>query len=74
MIHPLCSKCVHTCKQENTVRIIHCPEFQKRLNDNEFKNLIEELQHMELEAKNLEKRAQKLIRSAVSGSVQIEED
>ena len=74
MIHSLCSKCFLTCKQENTVKIIHCPKFQKHLSDIEFEDIIDELQNMESEAKNLEKRAQKLIQEALSGDGRINED
>ena len=66
MIHPLCKKCTHTCKQETIVKIIHCPKFQKRLSDTEFKGLVDELDTMETEAGELRKRARRLIQKALA--------
>ena len=66
MIHPLCKKCTRSCKQETTVKIVHCPKFQKRLSDTEFMSLVDELDAMETEAGELRKRARRLIQKALS--------
>ncbi len=65
MIHPLCIKCVQKCKQEDTVKIVHCPKFQKRLSDNEFWQLVDELETMETAASKLKKRTGSLIQKAL---------
>jgi len=68
MFNKLCEKCVHHCKQDETAKIMQCPRFQKRLTDNEFKDLIVELDDMEAKAKDLKKRTQNLIRQAQGSS------
>ena len=66
MIHKLCMKCMRTCKQESSVKIVHCPKFQKRLSDNEFHDLVGELGTMETETAELKKRVNELLQSALS--------
>ena len=66
MIHSLCKKCIQKCKQENTVNIVHCPRFQKRLSDNEFRDIIDELKALETEADELKSRSHGLIHKALS--------
>ncbi|MFC1694177.1 hypothetical protein ACFL1R_11795 [Candidatus Latescibacterota bacterium] len=66
MIHKLCIKCLHSCKQENTVKIIKCPRFQKRLSDDEFMDIINDLGNVENEADELKKRARKLVQNTLS--------
>ena len=64
MFHPLCLKCLLHCKQEDTVKIVNCPKFQKRLSDDEFRDLIDDLKEMEKDISNLKKRAEVLIQKA----------
>ena len=64
MIHPLCLKCLLHCKQEYTVKIVNCPKFQKRLSDDEFRDLTDDLKEMEKDISNLKKRAEVLIQKA----------
>lgn len=64
MVHPLCHKCLLRCKQEDTVKIVNCPKFQKRLSDDEFRDLIDDLKEMEKDISNLKKRAEILIQKA----------
>lgn len=66
MIHPLCMSCVHSCRQEDTVKIVQCPRYQKRLDDSEFLDLVDSLKDMETDAEKLRKRTQELIRLARS--------
>ena len=67
MIHQLCSKCVHKCKQDSKVKIVKCPNFQKRLSDDEFGDLVDKLKEMESETANLKKRTRHLIDMALNG-------
>ena len=64
MVHPLCLKCLLHCKQEDTVKIVNCPKFQKRLTDDEFKDLIDDMKEMEKDISSLKKRAELLIQKA----------
>ena len=64
MVHPLCLKCLLHCKQEDTVKIVNCPKFQKRFSDDEFRDLIDDLKEMETDISNLKKRADILIQKA----------
>lgn len=68
MIHHLCTHCVHHCKQDESVKIMQCPKFQKRLSDDEFKDLIEQLKEMEADVANLKKRTEALIETALAHS------
>ena len=64
MIHPLCLKCLLNCKQEDTVKIVNCPKFQKQLSDDEFRDMIDDMKEMEKDISNLKKRAEILIQKA----------
>lgn len=66
MIHQLCSQCIHHCKQDDSVKIVQCPRFQKRLSDDEFKDLIDQLREMETDVATLKKRTEALIDTALS--------
>ncbi len=66
MVHQLCSRCIHHCKQEDSVKIVQCPRFQKRLTDDEFKDLIDQLREMENDVTSLKKRTEALIETALS--------
>ena len=65
MIHPLCRKCLNKCKQENTVKIVRCPRFQKRFSDDEFKELVDELEEIQSDADVIKKKAHELIRKTL---------
>lgn len=66
MFHRLCLKCMNTCKQDESVKIVKCPRFQKRLSDNEFRDLIGELETMENEADRLRQRIRAVIDTALA--------
>jgi hypothetical protein len=65
MIHPLCRKCLNKCKQEDTVKIVKCPSFQKRFSDGEFKELVYELDEIQTDADIIRKKAHDLIRKVL---------
>ena len=62
MVHKICKNCLKTCKQEDTVKIVKCPRFQKRLSNDEFKNLVDSLEEIQTDADSVKKRTQELIR------------
>ena len=66
MFHRLCLKCMNTCKQDESVKIVKCPRFQKRLSDNEFRDLIGELESMETDADRLRARIRNVIDTALA--------
>ncbi|MBN1293756.1 MAG: hypothetical protein JXB48_18080 [Candidatus Latescibacteria bacterium] len=74
MIHKLCKACINTCKQTAHAKIVRCPNFQRRLTDNEFRNLIDELDVMEKEADNLRNRVHNLINQALDHKKLISEE
>ena len=64
MLHPLCMKCIQTCKQENTVKIVRCRKFQKQPSNNDFKSLIDELKSIEEESDKLKNKTRNLVKRA----------
>jgi predicted transcriptional regulator len=58
---------MNDCKQLDSVKIVRCPKFQKRLSENEFHELVKELDSAEDRAEELSKRVKDLIARAVSG-------
>ncbi len=67
MLHPLCLECLHTCKQDEGVDIVKCANFQKRVTDGEFRDLIGELDDMEAKADEIKARTRNLIEMARQG-------
>ncbi|MHB9030232.1 MAG: hypothetical protein ACYC9O_15805 [Candidatus Latescibacterota bacterium] len=67
MIHKLCTACMNACKQMDQVKIVRCPKFRKRLSENEFHELVNELDSAEVRAAELSKKVKDLIARAVSG-------
>ena len=67
MIHKLCEACMNSCKQMETVKIVRCPKYRKRLSENEFRDLVNELESAESRAAELSKKVKDLITRAVSG-------
>jgi len=65
MIHSLCLECMHACKQDENVDIVKCANFQKRISEDEFRDLIDSLEEMESKAAELRKRTRSLIETAV---------
>ena len=68
MLNRLCSVCMNTCKQESAVKIVRCPNFRKRLSDDEFRDLMHELDTAEAHAADLSCRVKDLIAKALSGN------
>jgi len=74
MIHKLCKACINTCKQDDNAKIIRCPKFQKRLSDEEFRNMVDEIDVMEKEADILRERVHDLIKNVTERKEKIPED
>ena len=66
MINKFCKACVKTCKQEESVKIVSCPKFQKNPTENEFQEMVIELDSVENEAKKIQKRVKDIIPKALS--------
>lgn len=66
MVHKLCDSCMNSCKQDETVKIIRCPRFRKRLSETEFRDLVNELDITETRAAELSRRVKDLISRALS--------
>ncbi|MFC1607349.1 hypothetical protein ACFL47_05200 [Candidatus Latescibacterota bacterium] len=64
MIHKLCVNCINPCKQEDYVKIARCPKFIKRVSENEFLDLIDEIDSMGSKVDELRKRTKQLIAMA----------
>ncbi|MCE5248836.1 hypothetical protein LLG96_01310 [bacterium] len=47
------------------MKIVRCPKFEKRITDDEFRNLIDDLDIMSKEADELSRRAKRLIKTAL---------
>ena len=66
MINKFCKTCVNTCKQEESVKIVNCPKFQKNPTEKEFQEMVIELDSVENEAKKIQKRVKDIIPKALS--------
>ena len=67
MVHKLCDACMNSCKQTETVKIVRCPKFHKKLSDTEFRDMVKELDLAEDRAVELSRRVKELIARAVAG-------
>ena len=65
MYHKLCAACIHTCKQDESAKIMQCPKYQKRMTDSEFNDILDELKDLEKQAESIRERAQDLIRETL---------
>lgn len=72
MTNKCCKVCVNTCKQDDSVSIVNCPKFQRKPSDREFRNLLEELDSRETQAKKTQKRVKDLIRNTLTTAPPIE--
>lgn len=61
MFTALCMKCSKSCKQPITVRLVHCPLFEPRV---EFDDLMDQLDKFEEEATALKTRTAQLLTEA----------
>jgi hypothetical protein len=60
-IHPLCARCIKTCKQTVSVQLLTCPLFEPKMSDAEFVRLLDEMEEIGRKADTLHSRVSKLI-------------
>ena len=58
---------MNSCKQMDSVKIVRCPKYRKKLSESEFRDLVNEIDSAEAEAVELSKKVKNLIARAVSG-------
>jgi len=51
----------------DSVKIVRCPKYRKKLSESEFRDLVNEIDSAEAEAVELSKQVKNLIARAVSG-------
>lgn len=61
MIHKLCTQCVRTCKQSSSVKIVKCPRFEKRLSEQDFRRMVNDVTDIEKQADDLKGRIRSLL-------------
>ena len=66
MINLLCKACVNTCKQDESVKILSCPKFRKNPSENEFREMLDDLDTAEKNAKKVQKHVKKIISKTLS--------
>ena len=66
MINLLCKACVNTCKQDESVKIVNCPKYKKNPSENEFREMLDDLDSTEKNAKKVRKRVKKIISKTLS--------
>ncbi len=69
MIHKLCVGCMNSCKQMESVKIVRCPKFRKKLSEDEFRDLVKELDSADERAAELSRRVKDLIARAAAGEI-----
>jgi hypothetical protein len=65
MFTAMCMKCTKTCKQNLSVKLVHCPLYEPRM---DLDDLMDQLEKFELEALNLKNRTALLLSEAVLAS------
>ena len=66
MINLLCKACVNTCKQDESVKIVNCPKYRKNPSEKEFREMIDDLDSAEKNAKKVRNRVKKIISKTLS--------
>jgi len=67
-LNRLCVSCANRCKQNDTARIVECPNFIKKPSEREFRRMVDDLDSAEESAKNIRSRARELIKKALTPS------
>lgn len=66
----LCSHCVNTCKQPDSVKIVSCPKFLKRPSEEKFRTMVGDLRVTEKAAR----KKQRAIRELINDAFAVEQD
>jgi uncharacterized protein YoxC len=73
-IHPLCTRCVKTCKQTVSVIMLTCEMFEPQMSDDEFEQLLNDMDEVTRQADVLHTRVNRLIDDMQEDMVVTEED
>lgn len=60
-IHPLCARCVNTCKETVAVTLLTCEMFEAQMSDDEFEQLLNDMEEVTRQADALHTRVNQLI-------------
>ena len=66
MVHAVCRQCVHRCKQEETITLMRCARFRKRVKDVEFAAMVERMDDIASSADEIRRRTRELLDEARS--------
>jgi len=66
MLNLLCKTCVNSCKQDESVKILNCPKFRKNPSENEFREMLDDLEAAEKNARNAHRRVRYIIAQTIS--------
>ena len=73
-IHPLCTRCVKTCKQTVSVIMLTCEMFEPQMSDDEFEQLLNDMDEVTRQADVLHTRVNRLIDDMQEDVVVTEDD
>lgn len=59
--HPLCARCIKTCKQTVAVQLLSCPLYEPKMSNDEFEELLGEMEVISRKADALHQRVSRLI-------------
>ena len=59
--HPLCARCIKTCKQTVAVQLLSCPLYEPKMSNKEFEELLGEMETISRKADALHQRVSRLI-------------
>ncbi len=60
-IHPLCARCIKTCKQTVSVIMLTCEMFEPQMSDDEFDQLLNDMDEITRQADVLHARVNQLL-------------
>ena len=66
MYNLLCKTCVNTCKQDESVKIVSCPKYRKNPSENEFRDMLDELETADNNARQAHQKVKGIIAQIIS--------
>ena len=60
-IHPLCARCIKTCKETVSVVLLSCDRFEPQMSDDEFDQLLNDMDEITRQADALHTRVNRLL-------------
>ena len=73
-IHPLCARCAKTCKQTVSVIMLTCEMFEPQMSDDDFDQLLNDMDEVTRQADVLHTRVNRLIDDMQEDVVVTEDD